>query len=73
MKIKCSCGKCLPNRKPCPKGLSFHDNQVTFYVDYFPGGSDRVVATSMYVDANTLVQIVKEARKALIELTNDAR
>lgn len=62
--IKCTCG-----RETCSGKIYFSDNVLWFTNDkLLVGGLPSEL--SIYVDANSLVKLIKESRKVLINMTN---
>jgi len=62
MAIKCSCG-----RKNCVGKIWFDENRMLFTNDVLQARSPSEL--SIYLDANGLVELIKEARKTLVAMT----
>jgi len=62
MAIKCSCGS-----ENCITKIWFNENQIWFANDLLVGKCPSEL--SIYLDANALVELIKEARKALVAMT----
>ena len=69
MGIKCACG-----RKECPGFVWFEEDRLMFTNEVLQSKAEKgsiVPELAIDVDANSLVELIREARKTLIRLSGE--